>query len=425
MQKTTPLTHDQITASIRTEMGNPTALEILYRTDAAGFRKAFANIYPELEGIPVADAWQARLTYKKQVQLRTSWNEWLFLGIAAVLCGLLAKLPAWTAVDAEFYYSRNVGFIVFPALAAYFIRKHSLPLRSLWFAGSLVLLSLLYINLLPVKAKSDTLALACMHLLLVLWSLTGFVFTLQAADIKTKRLDYLRYNADLVVLSTLLLLAGGILSGITVGLFSLIGISIEEFYFENIVLFALPSVPLLATHLTQTNPNLVGRVAPVIARIFSPLVVLMLLVYLGAIVYAGKDPYRDREFLLLFNALLIGVMALIFFAAAETWGTERKQGGLWLLLILSILTLIVNGVALSAILFRIAEWGFTPNRTAVLGSNVLMLINLILVAVQLLRAVRTGSNGGGVYQVMAAYLPVYTAWAAVVTFLFPLVFGYK
>lgn len=425
MQQKSPLTHDQLTASIRTEIGNPTALEILYRNDVAAFRKAFTEIYAELKGAPVADAWQARLTYKKQVQIRTSWNEWLFLGIAAVLCGLLAKLPAWTAIDAEFYYSRNIGFIVFPALAAYFVRKNELPLRSLWLAGSVLLLSLLYINLLPVKAKSDTLALACMHMMLVLWSITGFIFTLQAADIRTKRIDYLRYNADLVVMSTLLLLAGGILSAITVGLFSLIGISIEQFYFENMVVFALPSVPLLATHLTQTNPNLVGRVAPVIARIFSPLVLLMLLVYLGAIVYAGKDPYRDREFLLLFNALLIGVMALIFFAAAETWGNERKQGGVWLLFVLSILTLIVNGVALSAILFRIAEWGFTPNRTAVLGSNMLMLVNLILVAVQLLRAVRTGSDGSGVYKVMAAYLPVYTAWAAVVTFLFPVLFRYK
>lgn len=409
---------------ICTQINNPATLETLYREQRTAFSEAFAVAYVRLAGNPVADVWQARLTFKKPARAQTSKGAWIFLGVVALLTGLLAKLPALTGWDEAFYYTRNIGFIVFPALAAYFIWKHRVLPQRLLQAGAVLLLSILYINLLPNRFNSHTLALACMHLLLVLWALTGWIFTQQPGGVEAKRLDYLRYNADLVVMSTLLVLAGGILSGITVGLFSLIGISIEQFYFENIVVFALPSVPLLATHLTQTNPNLVGRVAPVIARIFSPLVLLMLLVYLGAIVYAGKDPYRDREFLILFNALLIGVMALIFFAAAETSG-ENKPSERWLLLVLSVVTLVVNGVALSAIIFRIAEWGFSPNRTAVLGSNMLMLVNLLLVALQLLRGVRTQNDGSGVYRIMAGYLPVYAVWAALVTFLFPLLFGFK
>ncbi len=62
------------------------------------------------------------------------------------------------------------------------------------------------------------------------------------------------------------------MTGITIGLFSLLGINIEQFYFENIVIFALPAVPILGTYLIQTNPQLVGKVSPVIAKIFSPLV---------------------------------------------------------------------------------------------------------------------------------------------------------
>ncbi|MFN4285512.1 MAG: hypothetical protein ACK4E8_06055 [Lacibacter sp.] len=421
----TQATVQELADAIRTAIGNTTALEDLYRNNPAAFREAFGRVYPELAGTPVADAWQARLNYKKQPLVHFRRNEWMFLGVLAVIAGLLAKVPAFTDIEAEFYYSRNIGFIVFPALAVWFARKNHLPLRIWVWAGGAFLVSVVYINLLPYNPGSNTLLLACIHLLLVLWGLTGMVFTQGAVDVQAKRLDYLRYNADLLVMSALLLLAGGILSGITVALFELIGIRIERFYFENIVVFVLPAVPLLATHLTQSNPNLVGRVAPVIARIFSPIVLVMLVVYLGAMVYAGKDPYRDREFLLLFNALLIGVMALIFFAAAEATTDEKKQGGLWILLLLALVTIAVNGVALSAIVFRIAEWGFTPNRTAVLGSNVFMLINLLLIARQLLRAVRTRNNGSGVYRVMAAYLPVYVAWAALVTFLFPVLFGFK
>jgi hypothetical protein len=175
------------------------------------------------------------------------------------------------------------------------------------------------------------------------------------------------------------------MTGITVGLFSLIGFHIKEFYFKNVGIFGLAAAPIVGTYLTQTNPQLVGKVSPVIAKLFSPLVLVMLVVYLIAIVYSGKNPYNDREFLLIFNALLIGVMAIIFFSVAETSKATKSYTEIWVLFLLSVVTIVVNGVALSAILFRISEWGFTPNRAAVLGGNVLILINLLLVTVQLFK----------------------------------------
>ncbi len=57
----------------------------------------------------------------------------------------------------------------------------------------------------------------------------------------------------------------------------------------------------------------------------------------------------------MFNALLIGVMAIIFFSAAETSKTTKSQTEIWVLILLSVLTVIVNGIALSAILFRISQ----------------------------------------------------------------------
>jgi hypothetical protein len=240
-----------------------------------------------------------------------------------------------------------------------------------------------------------------------------------------KRLDYLQYNGDLLVMTTLIVIAAGILTGITIGLFTLIGNDIREFYFKHIVLFGLPAAPILATYLIRTNPQLVGKVSPVIARIFSPLVLVMLVIYLGAMGFSGKDPYNDREFLMVFNALLIGVMAIIFFSVADTVKTTRTQVEIWVLFLLSVLTIIVNGIALSAILFRISEWGFTPNRAAVLGGNVLILINLVLVTVQLYRVVAKKGDVSTVGRSIAAYLPVYCAWVTIVTFLFPLLFGFR
>jgi uncharacterized membrane protein YozB (DUF420 family) len=169
----------------------------------------------------------------------------------------------------------------------------------------------------------------------------------------------------------------------------------------------------------------VGKVSPVIAKIFSPLVLVMLVVYLIAMVYSRKNPYNSREFLLIFNALLIGVMALIFFSVAETSKSKESAPQTWVLFLLSVVTIIVNGIALSAILLRITEGGFTPNRAAVLGSNVLILLNLLLVTAQLFKTASKKSEIAGVGKAIAGYLPVYFAWAIIVTFIFPLIFGFK
>jgi uncharacterized membrane protein YozB (DUF420 family) len=98
---------------------------------------------------------------------------------------------------------------------------------------------------------------------------------------------------------------------------------------------------------------------------------------------------------------------------------------IWILFLLSVVTIVVNGVALSAILFRISEWGITPNRAAVLGSNVLILINLLLVTVQLVKVLSKKADITGVGKAIAFYLPIYIVWAIIVTFIFPLIFGFK
>lgn len=411
--------------SIQSLWVNPNALEEFYRKNKSEFRKEFSALYPELKGQAQAEFWHERLAYDSD---RISWGsrtEWNFVIVAALLAGILAKFPAIFSLDEEFFYSRNLGFIAFPFVAAYFAWKNKLTIQSLAIPFGVILVSAIYINLLPEAQASDTLVLACIHLPLLLWGMLGFVFSGAKVNDLSKRLAYLNFNGDAVIMGAILLLAGALMSGITVGLFSLIGLGIERFYFQYIAVFGLAAAPLVATHLTQTNPQLVNKVPPIIAKIFSPLVLIMLVIYLGAIVYAGKDPYNNREFLMLFNMLLIGVMGLIFFSVAEYSKEEKSSLGTWILVLLSVVTIIVNGVALSAIAFRISEWGITPNRMAVLGVNILMLIHLILVAKKLIQSTRKNEQLDEVGMTMVRYLPIYLVWTSVVVFLFPLIFGFE
>jgi hypothetical protein len=411
--------------SILQYLDNPRELERCYRKDKEEFKRQFQSIYPQIQDNIFAQFWNERLSYESSQVTWGTFKDWQFVIIASLIAGVLAKFPVIFSIDEEIFYPRNIGFLVFPFVAAYFIRKNKISLNTIGLMTLLVAIAAVYINLLPGDDTIDTFVLACIHLPLLLWAALGFAFTGEKLSDLRGRLAYLRFNGDAVVMGGILLLSGLLLSGLTVGLFQLIGLNIEKFYFEYIGVFGLAAAPLVATHLTQTNPQLVNKVSPVIAKIFSPLVLVMLVIYLGAIVYSGKDPYNDREFLLLFNALLVGVIALVFFSVAESSAKEKHNSGTWVLFLLSLVTILVNGIALSAIIFRIAEWGITPNRMAVLGANVLMLTHLLIVSWRLYSSVSNKRDLQEVGISIVRYLPIYLIWAAIVVFVFPVIFGFK
>jgi len=412
--------------TILTKLNQPEELEKLYRQNKSGFTRDFMLLYPEINDHIVARVWKERLSSMSD---ELSWGrkgELTLILLFALLAFGIAKMPLLFGLDEEQFYTRNVSFIVFPFLAAYFVWKLELKSWRLLAAAAGMLISVLYINLLPFNAKSDSLVLVNLHMPILVWSIVGFIFVGDSRLILEKRLGFLRFNGDLIVMGTVICIAGFIMSIVTIGLFELISLKIGEFYFRNFGLLGLTAAPIVATYLVQVNPQLVGKVSPVVARIFTPLVLVMLVSYLIAVVYTGQNPYTNREFLLIFNLLLVGVMAIILFSVADGLHRQSKnKTEIALLLALSVVTILVNGVALSAILFRINEWGITPNRLSVLGSNILILINLVQVAVELAKALRTSGNTEPVGRAIAWYLPVYTIWAAIVVFLFPIIFNYQ
>ena len=271
----------------------------------------------------------------------------------------------------------------------------------------------------------DTLKLSCIHLPLFLWTVLGFAFAGDRLKDYQKRLDFLRFNGDFIVLTTIMVIAGVALTAVTHGLFSLIGLQISEFYGKFVIIPGLAALPVVATYVIRKNPQLVSRVSPLIAKIFSPLVLITLITFLIAIIVTGKDPYSDREFLLIFNILLVAVMALIVFSVAETSRSNRNRAEILILFLLSSITVIVNCIALSAILFRISEWGITPNRLAVLGGNILILTNLLLVTYKLFRIMLNKSELEEVEKIISKFLTVYCLWTVIVVFIFPLVFNFR
>lgn len=410
---------------IKSNLDNPNQLEKLYRENKTAFKKEFNTLYPDIKENTTAQIWNERLNFESDEIYWGTKNELLFVIIASLIAGFIAKLPHFFDFTEEFFYQRNFAFVVFPFLAAYFAWKQNVSAKKITIGATAILISVLFINFLPNNDQSDTFILACIHLPLFLWAVLGFTYLGKDINNNPRRLDFLRYNGDLVVMTTIILIAGGLFTMLTINLFRLIDIPIQDLYFKNIGIWGLAAAPIVGTFLVQTNPQLVNKVSPVIAKIFTPLVLVTLVIYLIAVIYTGKDPYNDREFLLIFNMLLIGVMAIIFFSIAESSKTYGGKIMTVMLFALSIVTIIVNGIALSAIIFRISEFGITPNRLAVLGSNILILSNLLFMSYRLFKSIKDKNEIENVGNSIALFLPIYSLWTMIVTFALPIVFNFK
>jgi len=415
---------------IKENINQPEELERLYRSDRNQFESGFEEIYPAIENNDLANFWKIRLEYHKANGKTKSFrfSDIAFVIAACLITSILIKFPAIFNIDLNdiVYYEKNAGIIVLFGLSmfAVWINKIFSP-KKIALIAIAFLVPALYINLLPLNPESQSLNLAYIHLPLFMWCIYGMIYIGLDLKDKRKRIDYIKYNGDVAVLGALILIAGGILAGTTIGLFSAIDINIEHLYMEYVAICGLVSAPIVATYIIQNYPTFTNKIAPIIANIFSPLVLITLVIYLITILVSGKSPYTNRDMLIIFNLMLLGVMGIIVFSVSETSLNKKQRFNEIILFILSIVTLIIDMVALSAIFYRLNAYGITPNRLAVLGSNLLIFVNLVLIMIDLYNVNFRKADIGKVELTISKYLPFYAIFTFIIVFLFPLIFGMK
>jgi len=412
---------------IKEYINDPEKLEELYRDDKNAFQSGFEEVYSEVGDSLLSKFWKIRLDYNKlpEAVKKSSLTDILIMLLSCFITGFLIKTPYIFNIKVmDIFYAKNAGIIVFFGLTLFTLSINRVTdFKRLLQVFLTFLILTVYVNLLPSVTDSDSINLVYIHVPLLMWAIFGIVYIGFDFTEREKRIGFIRYNGDLAILIALIAISGGILTGITIGLFDAIGISIENFYMENVAIIGAVSVPIVATFIIKYYPSLTNKIAPVIASIFSPLVLITAIVFLVALTISGKDPYSDRDFLIIFNAMLLGVMAVIVFSISETSTHGKEKFKEMILFLLSIITVIIDLIALSAIFYRLGTFGITPNRLAVLGSNILVLGNLILIIIDLYKVNFRKILISQVELTIAKYLPVYLVWTLFVIFVFPLIFG--
>ncbi len=93
-------------------------------------------------------------------------------------------------------------------------------------------------------------------------------------------------------------------------------------------------------------------------------------------------------------------------------------------LVAVVAALVLDVMVLGAMVARIGELGFTPSRTAALGLNVLLLVNLGGSALLSARFLTGHGTFHRLERWQTSYLPVFAAWTVAVVIAFPPLFAF-
>ena len=346
----------------------------------------------------------------------------------AVAAAVAIRVPALfgMALDLDTsFYARNLALLVLPFLVGYFAWKRHLAPRTIgWLVAAFVAAGVVA-NAHPLAPGGSTEVLTGLHLPIALWLAVGVAYAGGRWGQVAGRMDFIRFSGELLVYYALIALGGLVLIAFLVMMFKTIGIQVDRFVGSWLVPCGATGAVLIASWLVEAKQSVIENMAPVLTRLFTPLFALALLSFLATMLWTGHGIDVQRNALIAFDLLLVLVLGLLLYSISAR-DSQAPPGAFDLLLVLLLVSaLVADAFALLAIGARISEFGFTPNRVAALGENVVLLGNLLWSAVLYVRFLRGRAPFAGLERWQTAYLPVYSIWAAMVVVAFPPVFGFK
>jgi len=346
-------------------------------------------------------------------------------------CALLAaagiKLPLLFGVgfdDDAAFYLRNAGLFALAPLALHFGLRRRIGTRVIGVLAGMFALAALGANVYRLGEDSQSIVLTAIHVPLALWLAVGLAYA--AGDWRSgrRRMDFIRFTGEWFIYFVLIALGGGVLTGFTVGVFSAIGIDAETFISEWLIPCGALAAVVVAAWLVEAKQSVIENMAPVLTRVFTPLFALTLAAVLVAIAVTTNAIDVERDMLILFDLLLVVVLGLVLYAISARDPAARTGLFDWMQLALVVSALLIDILVLVAITGRITEFGFTPNKTAALGENLILFVNLAWTAWLYVSIIRGRKRFSRLERWQTDYLPVYAAWAWAVILVFPPLFAF-
>jgi hypothetical protein len=345
----------------------------------------------------------------------------------AVAAAAAIKAPALLGLSIDQnsgFYLRNLSLFVLPFLIGYFAWKRRLSAVTLGWLALVFVVAGVFASVYPFTPGGSTEPLTGLHLPIALWMAVGIAYAGGRWGQVSGRMDFIRFSGELFIYFVLIALGGGVLMGFTAMIFQAIGVDIESVFESWLVPCGVVGAVLVGSWLVEAKQSVIENMAPVLARLFTPFFAIALVTFLVTALWTGRGVDIERNLLIAFDLLLAVVLGLLLYSmsARDPYSPPGPFDVVQVVLVIS--ALLANAVALWAIAARISEFGFTPNRVAALGENVLLLVNLAWAAVLSVRFLLRRGSFASLERWQTRYLPVFAVWAAIVVIAFPPLFNY-
>ena len=428
---------------IKDAQSEPETLENLFRSavlkgEENDFLKAIEYCHLESPDQLLFGAWYHRIK-QPFIPQKESRVEWRF----AIPIGILIGLIFWGLSDFNLMYLdvippfvlwwapiAAVGALIFITIVA---QQH---FQRAGILGSLLLLSVVYVMLLsPGQASNwqrDYLTLMSIHLPLMAWVSIGIVI-LGFKSIANDRFAFLIRSIEVMITAGLYLIAGGVFTGITMGMFEALNINLPDLMVRLIVAGGFGMIPVLAVaaiYDPTTPPDEqdfeqgLSKFIATMMRLLLPLTLLVLAIYVFVIPFNFMEPFNNRDVLIVYNMMLFAIMGLLIGATPIRPDALSPKLQSWLrkgIIAVAILAAFVSLYALSATLYRTFEGRMTINRLAVIGWNS---INIGILAALIYKQFKDGVEKwvASLRWVFSYGINAYVIWGAFLVIAVPLLF---
>ncbi len=431
---------------IRDNQNNPQQLEALFQAARGNratdqFSADLNACYSDQPDNLLLQAWHYRL--QSTIEEPRRWEgisaNWKLAIPLAILNGL--TLGALSAPGLTFIHQMpwlallaapiTAGFVIaFVALTAR--RNYRRSLAAGIGLAFIVAAAILFTYLVAIRASMDYQILAALHLALLAWAGVGVALVGVVSD-NDSRFAFLIKSLEIFIVGGVYLIAGMIFGGITLGMFAALSIQLPEVLIRLIAAGGAGLIPVIAEatiydpfaepenqDFTQGLSKFIGTMM----RLLLPLTLGVLVIYSFVIPFNFFQPFRNRDLLIIYNAMLFAVMGLLVGATPIKLGeiSPRLDSALRSgIVAVSILATLVSLYALSAIIYRTVAGVITINRLTMIGWNAINIALLVLILIRLLRRSAQPWNER-IKTVFSLGAVFYVSWSLFVVLVMPFMF---
>ncbi len=332
--------------------------------------------------------------------------------MAAAIAILFFVVTAARTPEAKSRLIMGIGMIVLMAAAVAFVVLVA-PRLVQWYSEN-------YLNQMLI------------HLPLLAWIAIGFTL-LGLRSLVKDRFGFLIKSIETLIVAGLYLIAGVVFGMITMGLLATLSIQLPEnwmFFLAGAGIGLIPIIALVTIYDPRLKPSEqdfnqgLSKFTATMLRLFLPLTLVVLVIYVAIIPFNFLEPFNNRDVLIVYNLMLFAVMALLLGAtpmlSADLSPNMRdilRKG----MIAAAVLAIVVSLYAFAAILYRTFDNGITLNRLVIIGWNLVNTTVLAFLAFHIYK----GGKDGWIERAQAVFsrgTVAYVVWTLAVIFVVPLLF---